>query len=213
VTDTAIECRIYAVVEAGEAARERLEAALGAADIASVLILPAPGQPLVAPSARPLIETAQRRGVAALIADDARLARTLGADGVHLLPMADPAAAYGEARSILGGRAIVGVDASASRHDAMTIAEAGAEYVAFGAPANLGDEGRERRDELIAWWAEIFEAPCVAFDVETPGEAEALARAGADFVAVQLPAGATATEIGNLVAGIAAAIRAPASAT
>ena len=213
MTDTAIECRIYAVVEAGEAARERLEAALGAADIASVLILPPPGQPLVAPSARPLIETAQRRGVAALIADDARLARTLGADGVHLLPMGDPPAAYGEARSIVGGRAIVGVDAGASRHDAMTIAEAGAEYVAFGAPADLGDEARERRDELVAWWAEIFEAPCVAFDVETPGEAETLARAGADFVAVQLPAGATATEIGNLVAGIAAAIRAPASAS
>lgn len=214
MTQAERECRLYAVVEAGEAARDRLEAALAAADIASVLILPPAGATLAAPAARPLVEVAQRHDAAALVADDAGLARALGADGVHLSPARAASAAYAEARNMLGGRHIVGVDAGISRHDAMTVAEAGADYIAFGAPARLKDRehARMRRDELVAWWAEIFETPCVAFDVETPEEAEALARAGADFIAVTLPAGAAPAAIGNLVAGLAAAVRAPAGA-
>jgi len=91
------------------------------------------------------------------------------------------------------------------------LAEAGADYIAFGAPAHLNgrDKGRVRRDELVAWWAEIFEVPCVAFDVETGEEAERLTRAGAEFVAVELPAGATVSATRDLVAGIAAALSVP----
>ena len=58
----------------------------------------------------------------------------------------------------------------------------------------------------MAWWAEIFQVPCVAFDVETAQEAEALAAAGVDFVAVTLPAGQSAAAARDLVAAIAAAI-------
>ena len=107
------------------------------------------------------------------------------------------------------------MDAGISRHDAMTLAEAGAEYIAFGAPAHLKDRdrARERRDELIAWWAEIFQAPCVALDVETQEEADALARARADFVGIRLRAGATPAATRDLVAAIAAAVRTPASAS
>jgi thiamine-phosphate pyrophosphorylase len=214
VTHAATECRIYAVVQAGEAARERLQAALAAAKIASVLIVPPGGAMLDASTAGPLVEAAQRKGAAALVADDARLARALRADGVHLSAARNPRERYAEARSVLGGRGIVGVDVGVSRHDAMTVAEAGADYIAFGAPAQLKDrdKARVRRDELVAWWAEIFEAPCVAFDVETPDEAELLARSGADFVALALPAGATPAAVGSLVAGIAAGVRIPATA-
>jgi thiamine-phosphate pyrophosphorylase len=206
--------QLYAVIEAGEAALDRLTAALSAAEFASMLILPPAGGTLDAAMARPLIEAAQEKNVAALIADDAQLARTLRADGVHLSATKKLADAYAEARSILGRVGIVGVDPGISRHDAMTLAEDGADYLAFGAPPHLNDrnKARARRDELITWWAEIFEAPCVAFDVETPEEAEALSRAGADFIAIRLPVGATPAATRELVADIAAALGVPASA-
>jgi thiamine-phosphate pyrophosphorylase len=206
--------QLYAVVEAGEAALDRLTVALSAAEFASMLILPPTGGTLDAGAARPLIEAAQEKNVAALIADDAQLARTLRADGVHLSATKKLADAYAEARSILGRVGIVGVDPGISRHDAMTLAEDGADYLAFGAPPHLNDrnKARARRDELIAWWAEIFEAPCVAFDVETPEEAEALSRAGADFIAIRLPVGATPAATRDLMAGIATALGVPAAA-
>jgi thiamine-phosphate pyrophosphorylase len=214
VTQARTDCQLYVVVEAGKAALERLNAALTAAPIASVLIVPGPSATLEAPAARTLVAAAQRQGAAALLADAPDLARRLGADGVHLSAAKDPMPAYANARATLGRQAIVGADAGTSRHDAMALAEAGADYIAFGAPAHVGDAAtaRDRRDTLIAWWAEIFEAPCVAFDVETPAEAEALALAGADFVAARLPATAPPAVACELAAGIVAALRATAEA-
>ena len=71
--------------------------------------------------------------------------------------------------------------------DAMTLAEDGADYIAFGIPPHVEDRAAAaaRRLELVAWWGEIFEMPCVAFDVDNIEEAIALAGAGADFVAVR----------------------------
>jgi len=85
---------------------------------------------------------------------------------------------------------------------------AGADYVGFGAPADLNDrpKARLRRADMIAWWAPIFEVPSVALDVETPEEAEDLAVAGADFIAVTLPAALTAEAARDLVADVARAI-------
>jgi thiamine-phosphate pyrophosphorylase len=201
-------CLLYAVVEAGPGAAERLGAALAAVQIASVLIAPAEDAVLDAASTKPLVELVQRAGAAALVADDADLAKAVRADGVHLGISMDPAGTYAEARRILGPRAIVGVDAGISRDDAMTLAEAGAEYVAFGAPLDLSDldKARARRADMVAWWAEIFEVPCVALDVESGQSAEALARAGADFVAVMLPSAEPPAASRDLVAEIATAI-------
>jgi thiamine-phosphate pyrophosphorylase len=202
VADDRIASKLYVVVEAGPAAGDRLAAALAAADIASVLIRPSGVDALDVATARPLVEMAQKAGAAALIEDDAELARTLRADGVHLTASGDPAEAYETARSILGGRFIVGADTGGSRDDAMTLAEIGADYVAFGVDAG----GPEMRDELCQWWAEIFEVPVVALDVATPEEAAALQDARCEFVALTLPSSTPPAESRDRVAGFRAAL-------
>lgn len=196
------------VVEAGEVAAERLLAAIRAAEIAS-LVIRAPGAgALTAAEVAPLVAAAQRAQIAALIESDARLARTVKADGVHI-PVSETAqASFAEAREIAGGRALIGLDAGRSRHDAMTAGEAGADYVGFGIPAFVKDRETaiERRLELIAWWAEIFEVPSVALDVGTPEEAAALARAGADFIAFSIAAGTSPADVSERTRAFAAAI-------
>jgi thiamine-phosphate pyrophosphorylase len=203
--------RIYAVITAGPHAPAHLETALAARAVAALLLAPTAGEALEHAAAAPLIAAAQRAGVAALTYD-VGLAHAVGADGVHLGARKGIAACYAEARRTLGREAVVGVDCGISRHDAMELAEAGADYIAFGAPHHLHDraKGVVRRNALLAWWGEIFEVPCVAFDVDSAAEAAALAKAGADFVAVTI-SGAEADTPGKRLAEFAAAL-APRSA-
>lgn len=189
---------LYLTLEAvsGPACLDRLAAALAAAPIASVRLVPRPGCAIEAQTARPLVDLIQSRGAAALIDTDTQLARTLRADGVHLPPGPNQADAFAEAREILGARHIVGVEVAESRHSAMALAEMGADYIAFGGP---------ERDELVAWWAEIFEVPCVALGVASVASTAALARAGADFIGLDLPSAATAGDTQALIRAYAAA--------
>lgn len=156
-----------------------------AAGAVSVLIVPANDEDLTAPAVLPIVKAVQNAGAAALIHGNAELARTVRADGVHLTWRADLVDMFEETRSILGGSAIIGVDAGVSRHDAMTLGEAGADYIAFGAGSG-GDEAIEMRNELVAWWGEIFEIPVVAFDVESALELQDLMTFGADFACISL---------------------------
>ena len=183
----------------GEDALSRVAAVLDTVDVAALLISPAGAKPLDAAVAKPLVDAAQEKGVAALIVSDAQLARTLRADGVHLPWDKDAAKLYDEARQIMGDRSIVGANAGQSRHDAMTLCEAGADYVGFGISNDMEDQEAARADRaaLIEWWNKIFQVPCVAFDVESQREAAALAHLGADFVTLTLPAGLTAEELAH----------------
>jgi thiamine-phosphate pyrophosphorylase len=186
------EAKLYIVVAASIDPRS-LQALVATGEVAAVLIAPASGDAAPEPSKlKSLVELAQSHGVAALIAADASLARTLRADGVHLPWSKDILARYREARDLLGGRYIVGADAGRLRDDAMTLGEEGADYVGFGIPPHVEDRdtARERRAELVSWWSEIFEIPCVAVDVETADIAASLVAAGADFVSLALPPGA-----------------------
>lgn len=198
---------LYLVVEAGlaPAAVESLLAATGAA---ALLIVAGADQALDARTVKPLVDLAQARGTAALISEDAQLARTLRADGVHIPWSKDVIARYAQAREIVGGRYIVGADAGRSRHDALELGDAGAEYVGFGIPAHVEDRetARARRLDLVQWWSEIVEVPGVAFDVETPQEASALVEAGVDFVAVRAPAGAPLEDLQNWARDMAQAL-------
>src|SRR5258705_150257 len=70
------------------------------------------------------------------------------------------------------------------RHDVMVAAEAGADYVMLGEPDRDGRRPSfEAIIERVAWWAQLFEIPCVAF-AASADEVAPLAAAGADFVAL-----------------------------
>jgi thiamine-phosphate pyrophosphorylase len=209
MAETSPRCRLYLTLPASPSAtiEQSLAEAMDAADVACMLLCDGGIEADPALDTR-LRELTLARDVAFLIENDAARAEQIGADGVHL--PAD-AALYGQAREHLGQRAIIGVGCDKSRHQAMLLAELGADYVAFGSTPALGDAGREERDGLIAWWSEIFVVPCVAWNVETPEEAVRLAGLGADFVAL-FPEIWLTEDAGKRIPRIGAALRAARSA-
>ena len=153
-----------------------LAAALDGGDVACLLLrLEDASDDEMRAAAAALRPVAQGRGVAFLIDGRPGIAAETGADGVHV----EGADAYEAARRAVGVDAIVGVGCGGSRHAAMTAAERGADYVAFGSFAAAAGPD----PELLAWWSELMTVPCVAAGDAAPAEAAALARAGADFIA------------------------------
>ena len=128
---------------------------------------------------RPVVQAA---GTAFILNDRPDLAAELGCDGVHV---GQEDASYDEARAALPN-GIVGVTCHDSRHLAMDAAEAGADYVAFGAffPTRTKEPKTQADIELLRWWGEMMVVPCVAIGGITVQNAPALVAAGADFLAV-----------------------------
>ena len=109
--------------------------------------------------------------------------KRLKADGVHLgQEDGDPR----DARAELGRDAQIGVTCHNSRHLAMEAAEAGADYVAFGAyfPTTTKKVEHQADLETLEMWSQFTEVPCVAIGGITPDNAQAVIGAGADFIAV-----------------------------
>ena len=161
---------------------DRLAALLDAFDIACVrLALAASAEDEVARAADALRPVAHARDVPLVVADHHRLVQRLGLDGVHL---SDGARQVREVRKVLGGDAIVGAFAHTSRHEGMTAAEIGADYVSFGPVGEtaLGD-GETAPLDLFTWWSEMIEVPVVAEGGLTPDLAGVLA-GSADFLAL-----------------------------
>ena len=121
--------------------------------------------------------------VAVLVNDRPDLARELGADGVHI---GREDATYAEARAVVGEEATVGVTCHNSLHLAMEAAEAGADYVAFGAFFPTGTKAPKAQAELetLENWSAATVVPCVAIGGITVENCRPLVRAGADFLAV-----------------------------
>lgn len=122
------------------------------------------------------------RGAALILNDRPDLAARLGCDGVHV---GQDDAPYAEARRMVGAERIVGVTCHDSRHLAMEAAEAGADYVAFGAffPTTTKQAVTRADPEILEIWQENMLTPCVAIGGITPANCAALVAAGADFVA------------------------------
>ena len=158
-----------------------LSAALAGADVAAVLLrLAAGGESTLTGCVKALAPAVQEAGAALLLDGHAEIVGRSGADGAHLTGVA----ALKDELAHLKPERIAGAGGLASRHDAMLAAEAGADYVMFGEP----DAGGERPSfeailDRIAWWNEVFQAPCVAYAASLE-EIGPLSAAGADFVAL-----------------------------
>jgi thiamine-phosphate pyrophosphorylase len=159
----------------------QLADALGAADIAAVLLrLPATDERGQVNHVKALAPTVQNKGAALLLDGHPDLATRAGADGSHLSGIE----ALASAIATLKPARIAGCGGLETRHEAMVAAEAGADYVMFGEPDTSGDRPAfEAIAQRVAWWAEVFEIPCVGF-AATLDEVEPLAAAGADFIAM-----------------------------
>jgi thiamine-phosphate pyrophosphorylase len=179
-------CELYLISPADVAGDfpEQLATALDAGHVAAFQFrVKGVDQHEAARLAEPLLEVCRARDVAFIVNDDMGLARRIGADGVHLgQGDGDPR----EARRLLGPEAQIGVTCHASRHLAMEAAEAGADYVAFGAffPTTTKQVEHHADPALLGWWTTVSEVPCVAIGGITAENCAALVAAGADFLAV-----------------------------
>ncbi|MEL6767169.1 MAG: thiamine phosphate synthase [Pseudomonadota bacterium] len=95
-----------------------------------------------------------------VITDRPALVGPLGLDGVHL---ARSDASVKKLRASLGDDRIIGASGGSGRHRAMTLAEAGADYVTLGPLSADGAPAEAKADDtLFQWWAEMIETPVVA---------------------------------------------------
>ena len=180
-------CRLYLVTpERLEPApfADQLAAALDAGDVASVqLRLKNVDDDAIKRACEILLPIATSRNVAFLLNDRPDLAVACGCDGVHVGQSDAP---YAEARRLVGPDRIVGVTCHDSRHLAMEAAEAGADYVAFGAfyPTMTKPSNYRPEPDLLQWWSEFMTVPSVAIGGITPANCVPLVKAGADFICV-----------------------------
>ncbi len=165
---------------------QRLAEAGAGGDVAAVLARFAPAdERTLTKRVKALAPAVQDRGAALVIevpgdVDRAAIVTRGGADGVQVTDDA----AVRDLRERLKGDRIVGAAGIRTKDDAMTVGEAGADYLMFGEPRPDGSlPALDGVAERAAWWAEIFETPCVAY-APTLDAVARLAATGAEFVAV-----------------------------
>jgi thiamine-phosphate pyrophosphorylase len=139
---------------------DQLAAVMDACDIACLRLSLAGGDAdFIARAADACRVVAHARDVAIVIENHVKFVGPHGLDGVHLTDGAHQVRAL---RKDLGADAIIGAFCGTSRHDGMSAAEAGADYVAFG-PAGSTPLGRAEPLEFdtIEWWSQVIEVPCI----------------------------------------------------
>lgn len=173
-------CLITPPITDAEAFAPALAAAVGAAEIACViLVLAESDERALINRLKRLAPIAQDKGAAVLVADRPGIVARGGADGAFV---SRPGTGLDEAIETLKPDRIVGVGGVTTRHDAMETAERDIDFLSFGEP---------RRDEslpdpeaaavMATWWAEIFQVPCVAVATDAAA-VEPMAATGAEFL-------------------------------
>ena len=185
-------CRLYLITppEISDLAAfaDHLGAACEAGDVACVQLrlktgdVAAPDEEVLR-AASLLLPIARAAGAAFVINDDPALAKSSGADGVHV---GQSDAGCEKARALLGDDAIVGVTCHDSLDLAFRAGEAGADYVAFGAffPTETKAAPARANAQILSDWRYATVLPSVAIGGITPENCGDLVRAGADYLAV-----------------------------
>ena len=181
-------CRLYLITPDAipdlKAFAKTLNEALAAGDVACLqLRVKNVSDDVIRDSVKALMPVCHAHEVAFILNDRPDLANELGCDGVHIGPEDMP---YGEARKVMGKDATIGVTCKDSYHDAMELAEAGADYVAFGAffPTTTKETTAHPELELLDAWSQMTIVPCVAIGGITVENCAPVVQAGADFIAV-----------------------------
>ncbi|CAM3720730.1 thiamine phosphate synthase [Litorimonas haliclonae] len=181
-------CQIYlltppAIPDIG-AFLEELEAALSAAPVACLQIrLKDLNDSALIQAGKAIVPLCHQYGVDVLMNDRPDLVDAIGADGAHI---GQDDMDYFSSRELLGGDAIIGVTCHNAKSLAFEAAEAGADYVAFGAFFDTSTKDPKTRAELeiLQWWQEAVVIPSVAIGGITVDNAKQVIEAGADFIAV-----------------------------
>jgi thiamine-phosphate pyrophosphorylase len=200
--------RLYLVTPVldDDAFAPRLQEACAAGTVAAVLLrLAAASERALVNQVKALAPSVQDHGAALIVsvegeADLATIAARGGADGVHV--QGSPARVRELRERLKDGRAI-GVGTIRTKDDAMSLGEAGVDYLLFGEPRPDGSlPSLESVVERAAWWAEIFETPCVAY-APSLDAIPALVATRAEFIALS---DAVWSHEGGPAEGVAAAI-------
>ena len=166
---------------------QKLKETLGAGDVACVLApLAARDENSAKKIVKALIDVTEPAGVALLI-DAPSLVMRAGADGAHLRVTPDTLEKLvpDAVKALKKEDRILGIGGVRAKHDAMIAGEFDVDYVSFGDPAPDGYVPPiEQIAERAAWWAEIFNVPCVAH-APTLTDVATLAKAGADFISLR----------------------------
>jgi thiamine-phosphate pyrophosphorylase len=186
-------CRLYLVTppEISDLPRfaHALKEALDGGDVACLQLrlksrngVPAADDAILAAAER-LLPICRARDAALLVNDRPDLAKKAGADGAHV---GQKDISIAQARALLGPDASIGVTCHNSKDLALKAADAGADYVAFGAffPTRTKDAPAKASPEILEWWRYATTVPSVAIGGVTPENCPPLVAAGADFLAV-----------------------------
>ena len=181
-------CQLYLITPPSlpdiDAFLEGLEDALSAAPVACLQVrLKGAKDSTIIQSTTAIKQLCHRYGVAVILNDRPDLAKQCKADGVHI---GQEDMDYFSSRELLGEDAIIGVTCHNSKELAFEAASACASYVAFGAFFETSTKSPKARAELeiLKWWNETVETPCVAIGGINPDNAATVIQAGADFIAV-----------------------------
>lgn len=122
-------------------------------------------------------------GAVFIINDDVELAKTVGADGVHL---GKSDCSLHRAREFLGEQAIIGISCYNRLELAQQAEQAGADYVAFGRffRSNTKPDAVVADTRLIQRAKQVLEIPVTAIGGITVQNASGLVQVGADMLAV-----------------------------